>query len=241
MTASGDRPAGRIALLDWDNSLHDGYTMGPWLHALARDEREADVARRFDAALAAYEAGTMAYDAFAGLAETLYTGLADGRSVAEVRAIAERFVRDDPLRPGTPQLVDALLAAGIRPVLISGAPIEVLSAHAAALGFAARDVTGWQLEQRGDVYVGRLASGNTAQGGAKATLVEQRVAGGDQVMLGLGDSPADRPLVDAARIGAWIDPAAAAEADRVRWTDRATGHGRVGSLGDLAAVIRELR
>jgi phosphoserine phosphatase len=241
VTVPGDRSAGRIALLDWDNSLHAGFTMSPWLHALARDEREVDVARRFDAALAAYEAGTMAYDAFAGLAETLYTGLADGRSVAEVRAIADRFVRDDPLRPGTPQLVDALLAAGIRPVLISGAPIEVLSAHAAALGFAPRDVTGWQLEQRGDVYVGRLASGNTAQGGAKAALVDRLVAAGDQVVLGVGDSPADRPLVDAARIGAWIDPAAATESGRVRWSDRETGTERVGSLTDLAEVIRRLR
>jgi hypothetical protein len=27
----------RVAVLDWDNSLHLGFTMGPWMHALARN------------------------------------------------------------------------------------------------------------------------------------------------------------------------------------------------------------
>jgi phosphoserine phosphatase len=232
--------AARVALLDWDNSLHPGFTMSPWLHALARDDAEAEAGRRFDAALAAYEAGTLPYDDFASLAEVLYTTLADGRRVADLEAVAARLVRDDPLRPGTSELVAALLARGIRPMLISGAPIEVLRAHAAALGFAPEDVTGWTLDRAGDRVVGRLASGNTARGGSKAAIVAALVADGADVLLGVGDSPADRPLVDAARIGAWIEPAAPTEAERVRWTDRADSAERRGSLVDLAAFVRAL-
>ncbi len=228
---------GRIALLDWDDSLHDGFTMGPWLHALARDAQEEAAARRFDDALADFQAGRMVYDAFVVLAEQLYTGLAAGRPVAEVEAVAARLVRDDPLRPGTRELVAALLAQGIRPILISGAPIEVLRAHAAALGFAPDDVTGWTLARDGDRYAGRLIE-NTARGGSKARIVAQLVADGAIVELGVGDTDADRPLVEAARIGAWIDPDAHDEHARVTWTDRDARVTAIGSLEDLAAVIR---
>ena len=135
---------GRIALLDWDNSLHLGFTMGPWMHQLARDAAETLTADRFDRALADYEAGSLAYDTFALLAEQLYTVLMDGRHAADVEAVAAHLVPIDPLRPGTPELIAALLALDIRPILVSGAPIEVLRAHAAALGIAPGDVTGWQ-------------------------------------------------------------------------------------------------
>jgi phosphoserine phosphatase len=232
------RPPDGVALLDWDNSLHDGYTMGPWLHALARDARESGIARRFDAARAAHEAGDLPYDRFAHLAEELYTGLAEGRQVADFEQVALRLVPVDTLRPGTPDLVAALRAMGIRPILISGAPIEMLRAHAAALGLAPGDVTGWVLERAGDRYVGRLASGNTARGGSKAAIVARLLAQGARAVLGVGDSEADRPLVDAARIGAWVDPRAPHESARVRWTDRALGTSATGSLADLAAAIR---
>lgn len=228
---------GRVALLDWDNSLHDGFTMGPWLHALARDAVEAAAALRFDAALADFQAGRLAYDAFVVLAEQLYTGMVAGRPVVEVEATADRLVPHDPLRPGTRELVAALLDRGIRPVLISGAPIEVLRAHAAALGFAPDDVTGWTLARDGERYAGRLLE-NTARGGAKARIVAGLVAGGASVELGLGDTEADRPLVEAARIGAWIDPHAPDEQGRVTWTDRETRETATGSLLDLAAAIR---
>lgn len=230
----------RVAVLDWDNSLHAGFTMGPWMHALARDARETATADRFDRALADHEAGRLAYDAFALLAEELYTALMDGRTAADVEAVAAHLVPIDPLRPGTPELVAALLARGIDPVLISGAPIEVLRAHAEALGIAPEDVTGWMLERDGDRYLGRLASGNTARGGSKARIVARLVEAGAEVVLGVGDSDADRPLVEAARIGAWIDPVPADESARVRWTDRVTGTDRTGSLADLAEVIASL-
>jgi phosphoserine phosphatase len=231
----------RVAVLDWDNSLHLGFTMGPWMHALARDAAETAVADRFDRALADYEAGQLAYDAFALLAEELYTGLMDGRLVADVEAVAERLVPVDPLRPGTPELIAALRDSDIHPILISGAPIEVLRAHAHALGIAPDDVTGWTLELVDDRYVGRLAGGNTARGGSKSRIVAGLVAQGDEVVLGLGDSPADAPLVDAARVGAWIDPAPTDESQRVTWTDARTGRATTGSLGDLAAAIATLR
>ena len=230
----------RVAVLDWDNSLHLGFTMGPWMHALARDAAETAVADRFDRALADYEAGRMAYDAFALLAEELYTGLMDGRLVADVEAVAERLVPVDPLRPGTSELLAALHATGIDPVLISGAPIEVLRAHAAAHAIASDDVTGWTLERDGDRYVGRLAGGNTARGGSKAQIVAALVSQGAEIVLGVGDSPADAPLVDAARIGAWIDAVPTDESQRATWTDARTGRVATGSLVDLATAIATL-
>ncbi|MFN8620024.1 MAG: haloacid dehalogenase-like hydrolase [Chloroflexota bacterium] len=240
MTAAAAARPGRVALLDWDNSLHPGFTLGPWLHALARDDHEAAAGRRFDAARAAYDAGTLPYDDFAGLAEELYTALADGRPVAELDALAASFVRSDRLRPGTTDLVAALLARDVRPMLISGAPIEVLRAHATTLGIAPEDVTGWRLAGDGDRYVGRLASGNTARGGSKAAIVAELVAAGATIVLGLGDSSADRPLIEAARIGAWIDPQATDEAARVRWAEAPAGPERTGSLADLATAIAAL-
>ncbi|MEI2777210.1 MAG: hypothetical protein V9G19_14805 [Tetrasphaera sp.] len=57
-------------------------------------------AAAFDAARAAYEAGSLPYDAFARLAEELYTALADGRAAAELETLAAGLVGSDPLRPG---------------------------------------------------------------------------------------------------------------------------------------------
>ena len=66
------------------------------------------------------------------------------------------------------------------------------------------------------------------------------VAAGAEVVLGVGDSSADAPLVDAARLGAWIDPVPTDESQRVTWTDARTGERTTGSLADLAARIASL-
>ncbi len=60
------------------------------------------------------------------------------------------------------------------------------------------------------------------------------------MILGIGDSDGDRPLLDAARIAALVDPRTADEAVRVRWEDRRTGESATGSLADLAARIAAL-
>ncbi|MFO1540341.1 MAG: HAD family hydrolase [Chloroflexota bacterium] len=225
----------RIALLDWDWTLRDGFTASPWLRALARDAQELAAADRFDAALAAYLAGSLAYDRLALLAEEVYVGIAAGRPVAELAERAEAVAATDRLRPGAEALLAALRSAGIRPVVISGAPVEVLRAHARRLGIDPADVTGWELARDGDRIAPRLASGNTARAEAKAVVVA-RVAAGAEVVLGIGDSDGDRPLVAAARIGAWVDPRTADEARRVRWTDGRDGSTGTGSLADLARV-----
>jgi phosphoserine phosphatase len=230
-----DRP-GRIALLDWDHTLHPGFTLGPWLRALARDAHEAAIAERFRDAQDRYLDGSLAYESFVDVARDAYTTLADGRTVDELGSLAADLAPRLSLRPGAAELVAALLARGIRPIVISGAPMEVLQAHAAILGLDPADVTGWTLVRDGDRVLGRLAA-DTATGGTKAAIVERLVGTGSQVVLGIGDSPADHPLIDAARIGAWVDPRAGDETTRVRWTDRITGAAGSGSLSDLADVI----
>ncbi|MEI2777211.1 MAG: hypothetical protein V9G19_14810 [Tetrasphaera sp.] len=113
----------------------------------------------------------------------------------------------------------------------------MLQAHARVLGIDPADVTGWLLARDGDRVVGRLASGNTARGGSKAAIVADLVASGADVVLGLGDFEADRPLIEAARLRAWVDPRAGDESRRVTWTDARTGATGLGSLADLAVVV----
>lgn len=229
-------PRPRVALLDWDWTLREGFTLEPWLRALARDPAERALADRFPPALAAYLAGELPYDRLALLAEELYVTIAAGRPVGELVTIADGVAATDRLRPGAEALLSALRTAAIRPVVISGAPAEVLRAHARRVGIDPADVTGWELARDGDRIAGRLASGNTARAEAKAVHVA-RIAAEAEIVLGIGDSDGDRPLVAAAAIGAWVDPRTADEAARVRWTDARDGSGGQGSLADLARLI----
>ena len=230
-------PRARVALLDWDWTLRAGFTLSPWLHRLVRDAGErARTAERFDAALAAYLGGTLAYRDLADLAEEVYLAVIAGRPVAELDALAEEVAAADRLRPGATELLAALHAGGIRPIVISGAPAPVLRAHARRLGIDPADIHGWEVGVEDGRAAARLASGNTAQATSKAAVLA-RVAGEAEVILGIGDSDGDRPLLDAARIAALVDPRTADEAVRVRWEDRLTGESATGSLADLAARI----
>ncbi|MFN8519583.1 MAG: haloacid dehalogenase-like hydrolase [Chloroflexota bacterium] len=236
-----------IAFLDWDNSLTDRFTLVPWLKHLGAKLQDAafvDAAALVERWIAvlrpALLAGTLPrddYDRFAVDAEMVYCQVMDGRVAREVRQAAKSFSAEQPLlRDGAKDLVARLVQLRWRPVVVSGAPIEVLRAYSRRLGILTRDIHAWELSSDGDRYVGRLASGNTAREEVKWSLVEE-LRRGSHVELGLGDNhDADEPLWRYASIRAQVH---LEDHGVVSWssTSGALAPDR-GTLRDLAAALR---
>jgi phosphoserine phosphatase len=84
-------------------------------------------------------------------------------------------------------------------VIVSGAPQEILAEHLGHLGLDDLEVHGLTLTVDGDGrYAGAVAS-NVGTDAAKQELIGQLARSTGAVVLGVGDSTSDLPLLRAAR------------------------------------------
>ena len=192
----------RYALFDWDNTLHDGWTLEGWVVHLVREgvltrEREPE----WRALRHRYDTGRIGHNRLALEANRAYAREMAGRSATTTACQAEVFVmQEDRHRvfPWAAGLLHRLVDDRIRPVIITGAPVDLVDAHLRAMGLEPpdRDVHALTLRVGPDGrYTGRIR-GNPGTGPAKRRLVA-RFAGA--VELGAGDSISDLPLLRAAR------------------------------------------
>ncbi len=62
VTTEQERPSSRVALLDWDGSLHRGLTLRSWTHYLSEQELlPAAAAEAIEERFAAYDQGDLPY------------------------------------------------------------------------------------------------------------------------------------------------------------------------------------
>lgn len=206
----------RIALLDWDNTLHDGWTLIRWCEFLGQEgliPGGNEVAEKLTELLADYPNG-LNYDELAAQTAELYAYAIRSAAPDEIRQAARRFVADSRrFRPH--RWVDPFLRGlrdyGIAPIIVSGAPAEVLAAWAmtrkdivaACFGLEAPNATSAALSND---FVAAITPGpvNPATAEGKQQLVDQFVRMRRRVVLGVGDSVSDLPLWERAEAAIYV-------------------------------------
>lgn len=194
----------RVALLDWDGSLHRGLTLRSWtLYLRERDVLQADLAEAIEERFASHEAGKFPYRRLTIETPALYARGLEGVAPATLRAHARAYVEEDSraLFAFSETLLESLVERQIDTVVISGSPVETLAVHQERL--AIREFWGIALEERDGRFTGELAL-NPAEQTAKDRIVSTALEQAD-VVLAIGDSEADLPMLEAAQTRIVID------------------------------------
>lgn len=188
-----------LACFDWDGTLRPGASMRAWTEYLEGvGALKPGVYADNEGAYEAYAQGDIDHDTLVQTCVDLYAYGLEGREAKLVRAHGERFVAQDSTRvvAFAAPLLHGLRARGILAAIVSGSPTEILHPHAARLGFDAVFCT--ELEVINGIYTGAALN----NGGLASS--KERVAAGlsteYEIVLALGDSASDLPLLRAARV-----------------------------------------
>lgn len=206
--------------MDWDNTIRRGWTIRDWaLHLENRGLVSKETVANVEAILKRYALGRCTYPVMANtVLEAMARGLR-GQSAAAIAAQAPLFVEGDRdnLYPFAPAALRELRARGLELVVVSGAPEEVLDAAAQEYGFS--EIYGSAFDVRNDEYIGTVAR-NRATVEGKIDVVGL-LFDDEGAELAIGDSEADLPLLERARLkivvgnpklarqvpgGLWIEP-----------------------------------
>ncbi len=224
--------AGRLALLDWDGSLHAGFTIVAWARFLAEggifDSGAADAMAGL---VGEYDTGQVPYRVLSESLPSLYAAGLAGRRHDDVHRAAETFVAVDAGRlfGFTRWLLAALRAAELRTVVVSGCPVEPLLAYRRML--LLDDVQALTVATGADgIYVDGLAlDPATAEG--KAAVVD--ALGPVPVAVAVGDSGTDLPLLAAAELRIVVDnPSLLAGEPRVCHISSTPSHAELSMIAD---------
>lgn len=196
-TDERERTPTRVALLDWDNSLHRGLTLRSWTPYLGeRGLVPAAVVDAVEERYAAYDRGDLPYRRLATEAPELYARGLEGVGQAELHAHARSYVEQDAreLFPFTRVLLESLVEREIESLIVSGSPIETLAVHQELVPISR--LWGITVVLDDGVYTGELEL-NPAEQTAKEHVISRAVKG-TRVILAIGDTEADIPMLEAA-------------------------------------------
>ena len=180
-----DAPA--AAAFDLDGTLTEGGSVVHWLTEIAgrRAVRRAILAHLPALGVGALRSGGSADDA----KESLFRSLLEGRDLADVDAISERFATEHLRGSVRPEVLDRLVAhldAGHAVVLVSASPALYVARIAESLGAHGSAAT--SLEVAGGHLTGRY-DGRNCRGEEKLRIVRELLA-----TLGVADTGPARPL-----------------------------------------------
>jgi phosphoserine phosphatase len=206
----------RVALLDWDNTLHRGWTLVAWCEFLESEgliPAGEEVTEKLRTLLADYPKG-QSHDELAAHSSEVYANARRTLAPDDLREAAKRFVtnprRFQPYRWVAPFL-RGLTSLGIAPIIVSGAPTEVLtqwatpraSILAACFGLDAPNATSVALPNE---FLAAIVPGqiNPATTHGKQYLVDQLKRTKRRIVLAVGDSVSDSALWEAAENGIYV-------------------------------------
>jgi phosphoserine phosphatase len=185
----------KVALLDWDGTLRDGFLLRDWANYLQAESIISSI--RLEAyfrTVHAYLQGAISYDVFTNEAPAAYARALRGASPALLKDAAQKFTSEDltygKIFPFTIPLLDQLAHFHIESIVVSGSPQELLETYMKPLGVSA--IIALSLEVEGDIYSGDI-KGNPATFDAKLAIASQFEP--EDVVLAMGDTEADAPLL----------------------------------------------
>ena len=188
----------RYALFDWDGTLREGYTLFEWIEFL-REKGEilsGEMLRRHDRLLEDYRCRRISHDVLARESCENYENGIRGTQVTRYERLRAAYHPYDRSRQlaFAPALFLWLRQRKIRPVVVTGAPVDMIGAYFWEYGIS--EAYGHRLEVRDGRLTGRALENC---GFHKEQRVEELMErfGGPPV-LAAGDSDSDLPLLLAA-------------------------------------------
>ncbi|MEV7523774.1 haloacid dehalogenase-like hydrolase [Streptomyces sp. NPDC091371] len=201
----------RIAVLDLDGTLAEGSVAAPFIEAMvAGGACDPAAGRAVLACISGYHgdaAGTAHASAAADAYDHIGRALAGAARTDVARAAAEAWpAARERIFPFAAELVGLLHGAGLRTVLISGSPYEIVRLAAAELGIG--EAHGMRAEARRGRYTGVLETTPALPGGKRAALRE--ATGGRPVdrrrSFAIGNSPSDAEAFEQVGLAVAFEP-----------------------------------
>ncbi|MCP3759735.1 HAD-IB family phosphatase [Streptomyces sp. TBY4] len=203
------RSHARIAVLDLDGTLAEGSVALPFVESLIAGGVGDPVAGRAAlGAMAGYHGGTAAHSSSAAAAYAHLARALEGAERTEVeRAAAAAWpAARKRILPFADELVRLLHSAGLRTVLISGSPYEIVRRAAAELGIG--EAHGMRAEFRRGRCTGALTSTPALPGGKRAAL--RTATKGSPVdrrsSFAIGNSPSDAEVFEQVGLAVAFEP-----------------------------------
>jgi HAD superfamily phosphoserine phosphatase-like hydrolase len=191
---------GAVAL-DWDGALRQGFLVTDWSRFIAlRGQFDMTCAHLIDRELQAYYSGKLPYAHIVKSIPEIYAKGLTGQPVYEHNLAANEFILSDgfldAISPVASYIFDTVNGLdGVSAYIISGGPRSVLAAFAQEVGI--EDVYAMEVVADEGIYTGILKD-NPASLARKKELVS-RLQERASLILAVGDSESDKPMLDAAQ------------------------------------------
>jgi phosphoserine phosphatase len=200
-----------VAVLDFDNTLAQGWILGHWMKYLA-DNNVGDTAVGFERLarlLSDYGSSPgFGHDRLATEAGKIYGDSLSGVAVEIVEPHAHPFVSDyiSPrhglLFESTRPLIAGLRSRGLRPILVTGAPGEITGALSTELDF--ESYFALELDTEGGQFTGEVVRNCGVASEKRAVckwLIDEQEC---EIAVAIGDSDGDVPLWRSATISVQV-------------------------------------
>lgn len=190
----------QYALFDWDGTLRAGYTLFEWIDFL-REKREIlseEMLECHDRLLREYREGKISHDVLASESCRNYEKGILGLDIDLYSRLKDEYSLYDRTRqfPFVPRLFQWLKEKRIAPVIITGAPLDMIGLYFKNYGI--KEAYGHRLEQKDGIFTGKALEN---YGFHKERMTDEcRLRFGCGPVLAAGDSESDIPLLKEAAI-----------------------------------------
>lgn len=190
-----------IALIDWDGTIRKGFTIISWVkYLIVNFNEKSDSLQKIIEKFNDYDNGALSHDELANATAHIYATYLEGRSAEKVEKIADEFVSldKDNLFSFYTGLFDILREYNIRPIIISGCPIEVLNSYKKHVGF--KNIYGLRVNIVDRIYTSNIII-NPGVSTRKEEIVKQEILQkNDLALVSLGNSTSDMPLFNNSKL-----------------------------------------
>ncbi len=199
------RPAKKpIAIFDWDGTLVRGFTILRWIEFLAhRRLFPAEGLNYSRTLLESVRTHAISYRTFVLRLTRTYSQGVRGLQAGEVRQLSQLFsvTEEVLLLPYASTAIKWLQSRGVGVVVLTGSPKEVVVPFIPALGLT--QVFGLTIEAGADErYTGKIEL-NPGLARTKKRILSA-ICEGHEVLFGFGDTPADVPILQGAKLGLFV-------------------------------------
>jgi HAD superfamily phosphoserine phosphatase-like hydrolase len=193
----------KYALFDWDNTLHDGFTILAWMEYLcSKNIIDEKYYSEILFQMKLYSEHRLSYDELCNNTASIYANSVSGIELSLLDNIAYDFCcNNKAILPFVKNMFYNFRKNNIDTIVVSGAPQILLSQYSKLLGIS--KAYGMHLEVRHNRFTGNVEQN---YGTDKTNIVKEiMLKKKGKPVFALGDSKADSPLIEAAKFGYYVE------------------------------------